>query len=81
LFPSHDPIGKYDVPEPCREPLENDQFYYVADVIDQDDPLCSIWTGSRTGFDWLKAGLVHLNKEAAIAHGKALRSLTAMEGE
>lgn len=74
-------IGEYDVPEPCREPLENDQFYYVADVIDQDDPLCSIWTGSRTGFDWLKAGLVHLNKEAAIAHGKALRSLTAMEGE
>ena len=72
---THIVINGFDVPEPEREPLPNDTTYYVPDL----------YNGGAWGYEWdngevdhrlLNSGLIHLTKEAATAHAKALISLT-----
>ena len=69
-------IGEYDVPEPVREPLEKDTEYWI--------PHFSLDVSAH-GFTWysddfdnrmLKNGIIHLTKEDAVIHAKALLSLT-----
>lgn len=69
-------IGEYDVPEPVHEPLENGTEYWITHFL---------LVGLVDYFNWynddfdkrlLKSGLVHLTKEAAVIHAKALMSLT-----
>jgi hypothetical protein len=74
-------IGEYDVPEPCREPLVTGTRYYVAYLGNPNDPFCFRWNDYSADNSALDGGVVHLDKEAAILHAKALLSLTAMEGE
>ena len=70
-------IGEFDVPEPVRELLDKHQTYYfvnlwgrVSKVLLADDE-----TDSRL----LSLGLIHLTREAAELHRKALLSFTAQE--
>ena len=71
--------GEFDVPEPERDPLEVGQTYYTLmfssglPVIDYN------WVGDTTDFRFLDRGLVHLTKEAAELHAKALLSFTTKE--
>ncbi|MDE9519686.1 hypothetical protein KKJ17_18680 [Xenorhabdus bovienii] len=71
-------IGKFDIPEPVREPLENEQRYYYP-VINDSDFLYgrSMWEGDSFDNAQLQRGLIHLDIESAIIHAQALISLTA----
>ncbi|PHM33303.1 hypothetical protein [Xenorhabdus innexi] len=69
-------IGEYDVPEPVRKPLENDQEYYYPVI--SGVAFCGhiYWAGDNLDKDRLQRGLIHLTQEAAELHAKALISLT-----
>lgn len=70
-------IGEYDVPEPCREPLENGGLYWIADLGEESPLLGYTWRGERIDTICLSRGIIHRTKEAADIHSKALISLTA----
>ena len=83
LTPSHKPeppktirIGEYDVPEPVHEPLENGTEYWITHF--SLVGLVDYFKWYNDDFDKraLKNGLIHLTKEAAVIHAKALLSLT-----
>ncbi|MGJ0624012.1 hypothetical protein [Xenorhabdus bovienii] len=71
-------IGDIDVPEPVREPLENEQKYYYPCIL-SDEWLCGdvLWWGDLYDVARLNRGLIHLDPESAELHAKALISLTA----
>ena len=71
-------INGFEVPEPYKEALEICQAYWVA------NPAAIMASAqSFTAHDierhWLEAGLVHLTKEAAELHRKALLSFTEVK--
>jgi hypothetical protein len=75
-------INGYEVPEPCREPLENGTTYYVYDLVRDELIYTSTWVsqcGDSMDKQRLKRGLIHLTKEAAVAHAEALLSFTQKE--
>ncbi|WP_416778293.1 hypothetical protein ACNFJN_08865 [Xenorhabdus budapestensis] len=69
-------IGEYDVPEPAREPLEYYQTFFYPDLLEQTLCKHSFWTDDVHIKLLFKRGLIHLNKESAELHAKALISLT-----
>ena len=69
-------IGEYDVPEPVREPLEKDTEYWIADFSLEVLADRFKWYSDKFDNRMLKNGLIHLTKEAAVIHAKALVSLT-----
>ena len=70
-------IGEYDVPEPVREPLKEDQEYYYPAVGSESFSYRGQWENTgNVHHRLLGRGLVHLTREAASIHGKALASLT-----
>ena len=72
-------IGEYDVPEPCREPLEKGDLYWVA-TIEEEIPLREYtWRGYRIDTICLSRGIIHRTQEAADLHSKALIALTEMK--
>ncbi|MBE8596816.1 hypothetical protein [Xenorhabdus sp. BG5] len=69
-------IGEYDVPEPVREPLEELTMYYIPDICgNYADAIC--WDGDEQDTIWLQRGLIHLDRESAELHAKALIALTS----
>jgi hypothetical protein len=68
-------INGFDVPEPAREPLERGQQYYAPNITGcaQIWMGCT-WEGNHVDKCWLARGLIHLTKEAASIHSKALLS-------
>lgn len=73
-------IGEFDVPAPETERLVKGTVYYYPSLTTEAN-----YASTRASTRWdnddfdqrlLKRGLVHLTKEAAIAHTKALLSLT-----
>ena len=69
-------IGKYDVPEPVREPLECGQVYFIPDLVELRFVQEFSWQGHVSDKMFLRCGLIHLTKEAARTHTTALISLT-----
>ncbi len=69
-------IGEYDVPEPVREPLEDDKEYWGADPTATELVWSCKWNNAAFCNLMLRRGLIHLTKEAAVIHAKALLSLT-----
>ena len=69
-------IGEYDVPEPVREPLEKDTEYWIAHFSLAELANRFKWYSDEFDKRVLKNGLIHLTKEAAVIHAKALLSLT-----
>ena len=69
-------IGEYDVPEPVREPLEKDTEYWIAHFSLEELANRFKWYSDKFDNRVLKNGLIHLTKEAAVIHAKALISLT-----
>jgi hypothetical protein len=76
-------INGHEVPEPVREPLCSGDKYYLVDVtyeLDFCDELTPWeWDGDEADKRWLSCGLIHLTKEAAEAHAKALLSFTKIK--
>ena len=69
-------IGEYDVPEPVREPLEDDKEYWGVDPTAERLVWNCKWNNAAFCNLMLRRGLIHLTKEAAVIHAKALLSLT-----
>ena len=69
-------IGEYDVPEPVREPLEDDKEYWGVDPMAEELAWNYKWHNAAFCNLRLRRGLIHLTKEAAVIHAKALLSLT-----
>ncbi|CDG86383.1 hypothetical protein [Xenorhabdus bovienii] len=70
-------IGSVDVPEPVREPLEEGQDYYFLDLGGESYYDETFWLGDLDDVDRLNRCLIHLDRESAVMHAKALLSLTA----
>ncbi|AOM42703.1 hypothetical protein [Xenorhabdus hominickii] len=70
-------IGEFDVPEPVREPLSNEQEYYVP--ILEGGKLYGelVWGNDDIDNRILHRGLIHLDAESAKLHASALISLTS----
>lgn len=69
-------IGNYDVPEPVRQPIDEDIYYYTPCTSFADGYDRLLWEGSEFDLRQLENGQIHLTKEAAVLHAKALLSLT-----
>ncbi|MEQ1977477.1 hypothetical protein, partial [Xenorhabdus sp. SGI240] len=71
-------IGDIEVPEPVREPLVDGANYYYPNI-SYGEFNCNSrpWSGSVCDKDRLSSGLIHLDRESAELHAKALIALTA----
>ncbi|PHM29100.1 hypothetical protein [Xenorhabdus budapestensis] len=69
-------IGEYDVPEPARESLKYDQKYFYPCLSGKTIYKSSLWINGVNDRLLLKRGLIHLEKDSAELHAKALISLT-----
>ncbi|MDC9591431.1 hypothetical protein PSI23_19630 [Xenorhabdus sp. XENO-10] len=73
-------IGDMDISEPVREPLEEGTVYFLPRVYsifgNYDYSLEERWTDCDTDIHSLERGLIHLDRESAELHAKALISLT-----
>ena len=67
-------IGEIDVQEPVRSvtSMTYGGKYWTFSILEDDFVTDFIWENDKSDLSMLKAGLVHLTKEAAIAHAKAL---------
>ena len=66
-------IGDMEVPEPVRKSLEAGTQYFIVDINDADLHDVGLWASDgHDEYSYLSRGLLHLTKEAAIAHAKAL---------
>lgn len=74
LKPRFIDINDHQVPEPVREPLEDDQEYWIADI--RYAPSVFNWENNDADYRWLERGIIHLTKEAAESHSAALLSFT-----
>lgn len=72
-------INGHHVTEPERKPPPHGAAYWLADIVSSDlsDMSEFTWQGNAVDHQWLDRGLIHLTKEAALIHAKALISLTA----
>ena len=69
-------IGEYDVPEPMREIPVHGTSYYVVDIVSPDSPMEYMWVNDPADNNWLRLGIVHSTRDAAVLHAEALLSLT-----
>ena len=69
-------INGHEVPEPVREPLKRFRQYYTVDTWNDKIVDEYSWTNDEADQRLLKRGIIHLTREAAEAHAKALLSFT-----
>lgn len=69
-------INGRKVPKPETEAPKIGKIYYCASVFYEGGYDVSRWDGDTADERLLQRGLVHLTKEAAIAHAEALISFT-----
>jgi len=69
-------INGHEVPEPVREKLGDDQTYYTVALTSPSSIIGYDWNGDGIDLMLLKSGLIHLTREAAVAHAEALLSFT-----
>lgn len=65
-------INGHEYPEPVREPLEEGQEYFLPEVFHDEIVSRSKWGSDHMDDRWLKRGLIHLTREAAEAHARAI---------
>ena len=71
-------IGEYDVPEPLRvKPNIKDTYYFVS-FREEGNVHSYPWYNYHLDNELLSKGVVHLTREAAELHAKALISLTKL---
>lgn len=72
-------INGFEVPEPVREPLELATLYYTPALFAPKGYLDQSWSDTDHNWKDLNRGFIHLTKEDAILHSKALLSFTSKE--
>jgi hypothetical protein len=66
-------INGVEVPEPVREALEHGQEYWVVNPLNGGGFNGGVWDENNIFcVNWLKRGLIHLTKESAEQHARAL---------
>lgn len=65
-------VNGIEVPEPIRETPKIGDQYYLAYPVSSSEFVSYFWTNAREEKMWIEKGLLHLTKEAAIAHAKAM---------
>lgn len=65
-------VNGVDVPVPMREKPQYGDQYYIADITAGSLYFQLSWEDDPADDIWIKRGLVHTTKEAAIAHSKAM---------
>jgi hypothetical protein len=65
-------VNGVEVPAPEREALKNGDLVYLPSLDAEDLHICAQWFGCKREHEYLKRGLVYLNKEDAIARAKAM---------
>lgn len=79
LKPKTISINGFKVPEPVSSPLSNGTRYYIASLGYSVKYTKSTWCGDDLDLSWLERGIIHLTREAAILHAKALLSFTEVK--
>lgn len=69
-------IGEYDVPEPMRVAPEYRSTYWAVNPFYPEGVSRDVWHSASSDRSALANGMLHLTREAAEAHAKALISLT-----
>ena len=72
-------INGYEVPEPCRTPLDIDDVYWTFIFFAEEGVIQFDWADNSKDNSCLRNGVIHLTKEAAEKHFNALRSFTAKD--
>lgn len=72
-------IGDFDVPEPMLVEPDSGCEYFVVEALSDIPAASQIWNGMDCEKRWLSMGLCHKSKESAIAHAKAIISLSSMK--
>jgi hypothetical protein len=72
-------INGHEVPEPCREPLNKNEEYWIVEISSLRTIWVCHWYGSDIDHQLLDRGLIHKTEEAAEAHAKALLTFTTNE--
>ena len=74
-------INGYEVPEPCKEPLEEGTryFYVNTGALSCEGGGISTWLNDFADRLRLQTGIIHLTREATKLHLKALLSFTKQE--
>lgn len=75
IVPTTININGYEVPEPLRTAPRLGNQYYIAST-GVDTPSRYEWLDDDVDYLYLAKGILHLTKEAAILHAKALISFT-----
>lgn len=65
-------VNGREIVEPERKALEDDQAYWVPSIAREELQSQANWAGDAFDLRCLERGLVHLTKENAIAHAKAM---------
>lgn len=68
-------IDDVEFPKPETEKPKLLSEYYIADLSDDAYYSQAVWHGTEWDLHYLNVGIVHLNKENAIEHAKALIKL------
>lgn len=69
-------IGDRFFPEPVREPLSEGITYYTPQLTTRGGYTAFTWYGETADHAYLRNGLIHLTKEAAVDHTEALKALS-----
>lgn len=75
VFRKESIIQDLELPTPVLNSLNHLDYYYCPDLVNLEDPYHYIWEGTSLNFHHLESGLIHLNREDAIQHAKALIQL------
>lgn len=65
-------INGVEVPEPVRDQLAIGTYYWLVDASADTKTRNYSWSDHGMDFNWIKSGLIHLTKEAAEQHARAL---------
>jgi hypothetical protein len=79
IAPSTITIGGMEVPEPLRTAPKDGTEYFIVGLLSNGLVTNPIWRGDSSELSWLARGLVHLTKEAAIAHAESLIKVSGGE--
>lgn len=74
-------VNGFDVPEPCRVMPEIDSIYYIAAPSAKDMFSYTECREDIVDRQFIDRGLIHLTKEAAIAHAKAMLGIDPNEAD
>ena len=72
-------INGFEVPEPLRETLTKGTEYFCVNLLHTNLINVRSWNDYDIDYEYLAKGLIHLTKEAAELHAKALLSFTKKE--